>query len=201
MGDHQPWEYMGRIELRDPIKPDSRRVIQKLVENGNRVVVVTGDRETVAREVLKDLPVEIRAQVLPVEKSAVVGEYVRQGAKVAMVGDGINDTPALAAADLSVAMSSGAEIAMNVADATFVHNRLDGLLDLFLLSKLTMRTIRQNLVLSFMYNVLFVPVAAGVLYPTFGIQISPIFASVAMAFSSVSVVTNSLRLRRALALK
>ncbi|HEY6908258.1 MAG TPA: HAD-IC family P-type ATPase, partial [Myxococcales bacterium] len=162
-----------------------------------RVVMVTGDSRTAAQAVAGKLGIgEVRAEVLPAQKSEVVTRLRAQGCRVAMAGDGINDAPALAAADVGIAMGTGTDVAMESAGITLVKGDLRGIARARRLSRATMRNIRQNLFWAFAYNLLGVPLAAGVLYPAFGLLLSPMIASAAMSFSSVSVIANALRLRR-----
>ena len=163
---------------------------------GLRVVMLTGDNERTARAVGEALGVdEIVADVLPEHKANVVKRLQSEGAVVAMAGDGVNDAPALAQSDVGIAMGTGTDVAMESAGITLVSGDLRGIVRAVHLSRATMRNIRQNLIFAFGYNALGVPIAAGVLYPVFGLLLSPIIASVAMSMSSVSVVTNALRLR------
>jgi Cu+-exporting ATPase len=160
--------------------------------------MLTGDSKTTALAVAKRLAIEdVRAEVLPDQKAAVVTELQQQGRSVAMAGDGINDAPALAAARVGIAMGSGTDVAMETAGVTLVKGDLRAIVRARRLSTLTMANIRQNLFFAFAYNALGVPIAAGVLYPVFGILLSPMIAAAAMSFSSVSVIANALRLRRA----
>ncbi|MGE8011661.1 HAD-IC family P-type ATPase, partial [Sphingomonas sp. NPDC092410] len=164
---------------------------------GIRVVMLTGDNRTTAEAVARRLGIdEVEAEVLPDQKSAVVAKFKREGRVVAMAGDGVNDAPALAAADVGIAMGSGTDVAIESAGVTLLKGDLTGIVRARRLSQATMSNIRQNLVFAFIYNVAGVPVAAGALYPLFGILLSPIIAAAAMALSSVSVVTNALRLNR-----
>jgi P-type Cu+ transporter len=159
--------------------------------------MLTGDGRTTARAIAAKLGInDVEAEVLPERKSVVVGELRRGGRVVAMAGDGINDAPALAAADVGIAMGGGTDIAMASAGMTLVKGDLTGIVRARQLSVATMKNIRQNLLFAFLYNALGVPIAAGVLYPVFGILLSPAFAAAAMALSSVSVIANALRLRR-----
>ena len=160
--------------------------------------MVSGDQQATADAVAVRLGIdEVIAGVLPEQKLEVVRQYQARGSRVAMAGDGINDSPALAAADVGIAMGTGTDIAMESADITLVKGDLSGIARARRLSRMTMRNIRQNLFFAFVYNGVGVPVAAGVLYPFFGILLSPMLAAAAMSFSSVSVISNSLRLRRA----
>jgi len=160
------------------------------------VVMLTGDNRTTAQAVARLLGIaEVEAEVLPDQKSAVVEKLRREGRAVAMAGDGVNDAPALAAADVGIAMSTGSDVAIESAGVTLLRGDLTGIVKARTLSAAVMRNIRQNLFFAFVYNALGVPVAAGVLYPVFGLLLSPIIAAAAMALSSVSVVGNALRLR------
>ena len=159
--------------------------------------MVTGDSRVTAEAVARKLGITaVEAEVLPEQKIAVVKRFQAEGRKVAMAGDGVNDAPALAQAEVGIAMGTGTDVAMQSADVTLVKGDLRGIARARRLSQATMRNIRQNLFFAFVYNALGVPLAAGVLYPWFGILLSPIFASAAMTFSSVSVILNALRLRR-----
>jgi Cu+-exporting ATPase len=187
----------GTLSLADPIKPSARDAIAKLQSDGLRVVMLTGDNRPAAEVVARALGIdEVHAQVLPDGKAGVIAKLQAQGRIVAMAGDGINDAPALARADVGIAMGSGTDVAIESAAITLVKGDLRGIVRARALSKATMRNIRQNLFFAFVYNVIGVPLAAGVLYPFFGILLSPIIASVAMTFSSVSVIANALRLRK-----
>jgi Cu+-exporting ATPase len=187
----------GMIAIADPIKETTREAIQGLRDAGIEVVMATGDAEATARAVASQLGIDrIAAGVLPADKSALVMKLKSEGRIVAMAGDGVNDAPALAAADVGIAMGTGTDIAMESAQVTLVKGDLRGILRARRLSQATMRNIRQNLFFAFVYNALGVPVAAGVLYPMFGLLLSPMIASAAMSLSSVSVIANALRLRR-----
>lgn len=181
----------------DPIKDSTPEAIAELKRSGVRIVMLTGDSRRTAEAVARQLGIdEALAEVLPEDKAGHVKRLQSEGHKVAMAGDGINDAPALAQADVGIAMGTGTDVAMESAGITLIKGDLRGIARAAKLSRATMRNIRQNLVFAFGYNALGIPVAAGVLYPTFGILLSPIFAGAAMALSSVSVVTNALRLRR-----
>jgi Cu+-exporting ATPase len=187
----------GLIGVADPVKPTTVEAIQELGRDGITVVMLTGDNRTTAEAVARAVGVHrVEADVLPEQKAAVVTRLQQQGERVGMAGDGINDAPALAAADVGIAMGTGTDVAMESAGVTLVKGDLRGIVRARRLSRATMRNIRQNLFFAFVYNVLGVPVAAGVLYPFIGVLLSPIIASAAMTFSSVSVIGNALRLRR-----
>jgi Cu+-exporting ATPase len=187
----------GMLAVSDPVKPTTEAAIRALHGDGIRIVMLTGDNRTAAQAVASTLGIdEIEAEVTPDQKGAVVKRLQSQGRKVAMAGDGINDAPALAQADVGVAMGTGTDVAMESAGVTLVKGDLMGLARARKLSRATMRNIRQNLVWAFGYNSVGVPIAAGVLYPVFGLLLSPMIAAAAMSFSSVSVITNALRLRR-----
>lgn len=187
----------GIFAIADPIKTETRDVLQALRKEGIRVIMLTGDNRTTAEAVAGKLGIQdVEADVLPDRKSAVVEKLRRDGRVVAMAGDGINDAPALAAADVGIAMGSGTDVAMESAGITLLKGDLTGILRARRLSEATMANIRQNLVFAFIYNSAGVPIAAGVLYPVFGILLSPILAAAAMALSSVCVIGNALRLRR-----
>jgi P-type Cu+ transporter len=187
----------GTIAIADPIKPSAKVALQKLRGEGLRIVMLTGDNRTTARAVASQLGIdEIEAGVLPERKSEVVQRLRQQGRRVAMVGDGVNDAPALAAADVGVAMGGGTDVAIESAGVTLLTGDLMGLVRARHLSVATMRNIRQNLAFAFLYNSAGVPIAAGVLYPVFGILLSPMVGAAAMALSSVSVIGNALRLAR-----
>jgi Cu+-exporting ATPase len=187
----------GMIAIADPIKPTTPAAIKALTSDHVRVVMLTGDNATTAKAVARALGItEIEAEVLPEQKSAVVERLRREGRVVAMAGDGVNDAPALAAADVGIAMGTGTDIAIESAGVTLLKGDLTGILRARRLSAATMRNIRQNLFFAFVYNAAGIPIAAGVLYPTFGILLSPVIGAAAMALSSVSVIGNALRLRR-----
>jgi len=187
----------GLIGVTDPIKESTPETIRKLHEARIRIVMLTGDNRTTAAAVAKKLGIdEVQAEVLPDTKVEVVKRLQHEGHVVAMAGDGINDAPALAQADVGIAMGTGTDVAMKTAEITLIKGDLRGILRARTLSRATMKNIRQNLFLAFVYNVLGIPIAAGVLYPFIGLLLSPMIASAAMTFSSVSVITNALRLRR-----
>jgi P-type Cu+ transporter len=187
----------GALGLADPVKPSAREAIQSLQRDGLRIVMLTGDNRSAAEVVAQALGIdEVLADVLPDGKADAVAKLQAQGRVVAMAGDGINDAPALARADVGIAMGSGTDVAIESAAITLVKGDLRGIVRARALSKATMRNIRQNLFFAFVYNAIGVPLAAGVLYPFFGLLLSPIIASAAMTFSSVSVIANALRLRK-----
>ena len=188
----------GLIGVADPVKETTHEAIKALHAEGLRIVMLTGDNETTARAVAAKLGIdEVIAEVLPDQKAEAVKRLQREGRIVAMAGDGINDAPALAQAAVGIAMGTGTDVAMESAGVTLVSGDLRGIVRALRLSNATMRNIRQNLFFAFVYNAIGVPVAAGVLYPFFGILLSPMIAAAAMSFSSVSVITNALRLRNA----
>jgi Cu+-exporting ATPase len=192
------YELAGVVAVADPIKPTSREAIRRFHAMGLRTVMLTGDNERTARAIAREAGVErVVAGVLPAGKVAEIERLQEEGAVVAMVGDGINDAPALAQADVGMAIGTGTDIAAEAGDVVLMRGDLRSAAQAIELSRRTMRTTKQNLFWAFIYNVIGIPIAAGVLYPAFGILLSPILAGAAMAFSSVSVVTNSLRLRRA----
>ena len=186
----------GLIGIADPIKATTPAALEALKADGIAIVMLTGDSLTTARAIAAKLNIsDVEAEVLPERKSAVVEGLRRAGRIVAMAGDGVNDAPALAAADIGIAMGSGTDVAMASAGMTLIKGDLTGIVRARKLSAATMRNIRQNLLFAFLYNSLGVPVAAGALYPIFGLLLSPAIGAAAMALSSVSVVTNALRLR------
>ncbi|MDP8984811.1 MAG: heavy metal translocating P-type ATPase [Pseudomonadota bacterium] len=186
----------GIIAVADPIKATTMAALDALRKEGLRIVMLTGDNRTTAQAVAAKLGIiEVEADVLPDQKNAIVRRLKSEGRVVAMAGDGVNDAPALAEADVGIAMGTGTDVAMQSAGLTLVKGDLAGIARGRALSRATMRNIRENLVLAFVYNVIGIPVAAGVLYPSFGILLSPIFAAAAMSLSSVSVIGNALRLR------
>ena len=188
----------GILAIADPIRATSRAAIDRLKAMGLTVVMLTGDDQRTADAIAKASGIErVVAGVLPEGKVAEIARLQREGATVAMVGDGVNDAPALAQADIGIAMGGGTAIATEAADVVLMRSDLDAAVQAILLSRRTMRTMRQNLFWAFIYNAIGIPVAAGALYPAFGLLLSPVLASAAMAFSSLSVVANSLRLRRA----
>ncbi len=189
-------EMAGLLSVADPIKKTSPTALRDLRSLGFRIIMATGDNERTARAVAAKLGIdEIRADVLPEDKARIIRELQGEGRRVAMAGDGVNDAPALAQANVGIAMGTGADVAIESAGITLVKGNLDGIVRARRLARATMRNIRQNLFFAIVYNGIGVPIAAGVLYPFFGILISPMLAAFAMSASSVSVVTNSLRLR------
>ena len=187
----------GAIAIADPVKETTPEALAALRKEGIRVVMLTGDNRTTAEAVAAKLGIdEVEAEVLPDQKSAVIAKLKKEGRVVAMAGDGVNDAPALAAADVGIAMGSGTDVAIESAGVTLLKGDLNGIVRARRLSQATMSNIRQNLIFAFVYNAAGIPVAAGLLYPLFGILLSPMIAAAAMALSSVSVVTNALRLNR-----
>jgi Cu+-exporting ATPase len=188
---------VAAIAIADPIKETTPEALRMLKQANIRVVMLTGDNWTTANAIAGKLGIsEVRAEVLPDQKSEVVEELRKEGRSVAMAGDGVNDAPALAAADVGIAMGTGTDVAMESAGVTLLRGDLRGIASARKLSRATMRNIRQNLLFAFAYNAAGIPIAAGLLYPTFGLLLSPVVAAAAMALSSVSVVGNALRLRR-----
>jgi Cu+-exporting ATPase len=189
---------LGLLAVSDPIKASTPEALSVLRQAGLRVVMATGDGETTARAVGERLGIdEVHGEVKPADKLALVERLQKEGRVVAMAGDGINDAPALARADVGIAMGTGTDVAMNSAQVTLVKGDLRGIARARLLSTATVGNMRQNLAFAFLYNALGIPIAAGVLYPAFGLVLSPVIAAAAMSLSSVSVVGNALRLRGA----
>jgi Cu+-exporting ATPase len=187
----------GLIGVADPIKETTSDAIEALHREGISIVMITGDSETTATAVAGKLGIDqVVAEVLPEQKADAVKQLQGKGKYVAMAGDGINDAPALAQAQVGIAMGTGTDVAMESASVTLVKGDLRGIVRARKLSRLTIRNIKQNLLFAFLYNSAGVPIAAGVLYPFTGLLLSPIFAAAAMSFSSVSVIANALRLRR-----
>jgi Cu+-exporting ATPase len=188
----------GLVGVADPIKPGTPEAVEALHGEGVRIVMLTGDSRTTAQAVARTLRLDdVVAEVLPDQKVAAVKRLQAQGRTVAMAGDGINDAPALAQAQVGIAMGTGTDVAMESAGVTLVKGDLRGIVRARRLSRETIANIKQNLFFAFVYNSLGVPIAAGVLYPTFGVLLSPVIAAAAMSFSSVSVIANALRLRGA----
>jgi P-type Cu+ transporter len=187
----------GLIAIADPVKPTTAAALEGLKAQGIAVVMLTGDSTATAQAIARELGIDdFAAELLPEQKGAYVEKLKREGRVVAMAGDGINDAPALATADIGIAMGNGTDVAMASAGLTLVKGDLAGILRARKLSAATMRNIRQNLFFAFLYNAAGVPIAAGVLYPLFGLLLSPAMGAAAMALSSVSVIANALRLRR-----
>src|SRR5437016_6831956 len=187
---------VGDLSVGDPLKETTPEALQALETLGLRLVMLTGDSRTTAQAVAAGLPIdEVIAEVRPTDKAAVIAKLQKDGHRVAMAGDGINDAPALAQADVGIAIGTGADIAMESAQITLVRGDLRGIVRARELSEATVRNIHQNLLLAFGYNALGIPLAAGMLYPLTGWLLSPLVAALAMSFSSVSVIANALRLR------
>jgi Cu+-exporting ATPase len=188
--------FAGIVAVADPIKPDSKEAIARLHALGIQVVMLTGDNAATAQAVAKQVGIDsVQAEVLPQDKDKQIAELIARGEKVGMVGDGINDAPALARADVGFAIGTGTDIAIESADVTLMSGSLHGVPNAIAISRATVRNIRQNLVGAFIYNVLGIPVAAGLLYPPFSVLLNPMIAGAAMAMSSVTVVSNAGRLR------
>src|SRR5574340_517085 len=187
----------GLIGVADPVKASTPDAIRALHEEGVQVIMLTGDNLITAQAVAGKLGIDrVEAEVLPEQKASIVKQLQAQGRLVAMAGDGINDAAALAQAQVGIAMGTGTDVEMESAGVTLGKGDLNGIVRAVRLSRATMKNIRQNLFFAFIYNVRGIPISAGVLYPVFGLLLSPIIAAAAMSFSSVSVITNALRLRR-----
>jgi Cu+-exporting ATPase len=187
----------GMVSLSDRLRGEAKDVVLGLRKRSKRVVMLSGDNERTTAGVAKSLGIELfQAEVRPAQKKAFVESLSQTGHRVAMVGDGINDAPALAASGVGIAIGSGTDVAIETAGVVLVRSELNSVLDTFDISRQTMRVIKQNLFWAFFYNVLAIPVAAGLFYPAFGLSLSPMMAAGAMAFSSLFVVTNSIRLNR-----
>ncbi len=188
---------VGLIGVADPIKASTREAVELLHRERVRIAMLTGDSRTTALAVARKLGIDdVEAEVLPDQKADAIRKMQAGGKVVGMAGDGVNDAPALAQAQIGIAMGTGTDVAMESSGITLVNGDLRGVARAVRLSRATMRNIRQNLFFAFVYNVLGVPIAAGILYPFFGLLLSPMIASAAMTFSSVSVITNALRLRK-----
>lgn len=185
----------GIVAVTDPVKVTTPAAIDSLKSDGIRIIILTGDNRVTAEAVAAKLGItDMKAEILPDQKHAIIRRLRSEGRAVAMAGDGINDAPALAEADVGIAMGTGTDVAMESAGVTLVKGDLAGIARARSLSRATMRNIRQNLILAFVYNVIGIPLAAGALYPAFGVLLSPVISAAAMSFSSVSVIGNALRL-------
>jgi Cu+-exporting ATPase len=191
--------FAGLFVIADPLKKEAKATIASLKEQGIEVWMLTGDNEKIARKIAEEVGItNFRANVLPVDKANFVLDLKSQGKKIAMIGDGINDAPALSSANLSMAMSNGSDIAIEASDVTILEGKIECVAQFFLRSNKTMKVIKQNLFLSFVYNLLCIPLAAGLLYPFYQISLTPMWASLAMGLSSFSVILSSLRLKKSL---
>jgi Cu+-exporting ATPase len=189
-------KFAGLLAIADPIKPSAATALRMLRNEGLRIVMLTGDNRTTADAVARRLEIsQVEAEVRPDQKNRIVLELRRQGRVVAMAGDGVNDAPALAAADVGIAVGAGTDVAVESAGITLVRGDLLGIVRARRLARATMRNIRQNLFFAFVYNGAAIPIAAGIFYPAFGITLSPMIGAAAMALSSVCVIGNALRLR------
>ncbi len=187
----------GLISLRDTLRPEACEALQRLHQAGYRLIMLTGDHENTARAIADDVGMdEVIAGVLPEGKADAISQLQQQGRQVAMIGDGINDAPALAQADVGIAMGGGSDVAVESASITLLRDDLHGVADALAIASATLRNIRQNLFGAFVYNIIGIPLAAGVLYPFTGLLLSPIVAGAAMALSSITVVSNANRLLR-----
>ncbi len=190
-------DVLGIIALADRLRPEARETIKALKDRGMKVIMLTGDQETTARLLAHELSVdEVIAGVLPDEKERIISELQQTGQIVAMVGDGINDAPALARADVGVTIGAGTDVALDIADVVLIHDRLMSLVQAFQWSRSVLKNIKQNLFWAFFYNVLGIPLAAGLFYILFGWRLTPVYAAAAMSLSSLTVVSNALRLTR-----
>jgi len=190
-------DLIGIIAIADVLKENSVVIVQQLKDLNLEVNIITGDNKRTADAIGRQVGITgVLSEVLPDRKALEIKKLQEMGKVVAMVGDGINDSPALAQADIGIALGSGTDVALEASDITLISNDLKGVINAIKLSKKTMRTIKENLFWAFIYNILGIPIAAGILYPFFGVLLNPMFASLAMAFSSVSVVSNSLRLKK-----
>jgi P-type E1-E2 ATPase len=190
-------EVLGLIAISDKVKSNAKEIINKLKEDNIEVIMISGDNNKVVANVAKELGINrFYSEVLPIEKSNYVKDIQKENKKVAMVGDGVNDSPALTQADLGISMGSGTQIAIESSDIVIMNSDLKSVLYALFLSKKTMNTIKQNLFWAFIYNSIGIPIASGILYPFYGILLSPVFASFAMGMSSVSVIFNSLKLKK-----
>ena len=187
---------IGIIRVADVIKDTSKEAIEELNQMGLQTIMLTGDNETTARSIAKKAGIRnVIAEVLPADKEYEIQKLQNQGQKVAMVGDGINDAPALARADVGIAIGAGTDIAIDSADVVLMKSQLTEVSTAIRLSKATIKNIKENLFWAFIYNIIGIPIAAGIFYPAFGFKLSPMIGALAMSFSSVFVVTNALRLR------
>jgi Cu+-exporting ATPase len=193
----EQFELAGLIAIADTLKEGARLSVQKLMNLGLDVIMITGDNSRTARAIAEQVGIKnILSEVLPKDKAEKVKQLQKDGRKVAMVGDGINDAPALTQADIGIAIGTGTDVAIESADITLISGNLEGIVKATALSKKTMSIVKQNLFFAFFYNTALIPVAAGILYPFWGILLNPIFAAAAMALSSISVISNSLRLKK-----
>ncbi|NRB29861.1 MAG: HAD-IC family P-type ATPase, partial [Rhizobiaceae bacterium] len=186
----------GLIAVMDPVKPTTKQAISNLHQQGLKIIMATGDNQTTASAIATQLGIdEVHADILPQHKKQLIDKLLAEGRSVAMAGDGVNDAPALAAADVGIAMGTGADVAMESAGITLIKGDLNGIVRARILSVATVKNIKQNLFFAFIYNAAGVPITAGILYPIIGLLLSPMLAAAAMSLSSVSVISNALRLR------
>ncbi|MCJ8308322.1 MAG: HAD-IC family P-type ATPase, partial [Hyphomicrobiales bacterium] len=186
----------GLIAVMDPVKPTTKQAISNLYQQGLKIIMATGDNQTTASAIATQLGIdEVHADILPQHKKQLIDKLLAEGRSVAMAGDGVNDAPALAAADVGIAMGTGADVAMESAGITLIKGDLNGIVRARILSVATVKNIKQNLFFAFIYNAAGVPITAGILYPIIGLLLSPMLAAAAMSLSSVSVISNALRLR------